>query len=113
MDKKLEEMIDEYLKERKLSDTEGWPDVTDEEISSLQEIIWELTGLKYESDCDGDSVINTVWIENRKKFSIPYFQGVPHKDDKKILKSLVHNVRISADMLQKHFERMDYKEKYG
>lgn len=68
--------LSRFLEERK--DGKGsWAPVTREEVTEMYNLLYEMLGLKYAEDCDGDLPIQ-IKIIDRTKFQSLHFFPMPH-----------------------------------
>jgi hypothetical protein len=80
--KKIHEMVDKFLKERRMSMPGGsWAEVTDQDIEDLYNLIDIIIDAKCQKDCDGDQTIQ-VRLVNRRKEYMPSFVPVPYCKNK-------------------------------
>lgn len=96
----LFEKIEKYLNEYKETIDTGWPVVTDEEIWSLNNIIYELIKLKYEGDTDRDLPIDFCTVD-RTKYYHHYLSFAQCRYPKKIktLKEAMDELRVRVSNL--------------
>jgi hypothetical protein len=81
--KKIHEMIDKFLKDRKMCERGGYPPVTEKEITALYRLFDAIIQAKFQNDCDGDAPVNVRFV-NRTKEHMPCFSPVPHRDDDEV-----------------------------
>ena len=74
--KKLYELIDKFLKEKRVSDG-GWAPVSMLDFSGLEKIVYQLVQSKWGPDPDGDYPINWVLID-RTRFEPLHYQLMPY-----------------------------------
>ena len=79
--KKIHEMVDKFLKERRSSESGGgWAAVTDQDIEDLYKLVDMIIDEKCELDGDGDQTIR-VRLTNRRKEYMSSFAPVPYRED--------------------------------
>lgn len=54
----------------------SWPEVSDDDMKMLWALVGELVDLKFERDCDGDSVIDIV-LTDRSRYEKPLYLPIP------------------------------------
>lgn len=79
--KKIHEMVDKFLKERRMSEPGGgWAAVIDQDMEDLYKLVDMIIDAKCQLDCDGDQPIR-VSLTNRRKEYMPCFSPVPYRGD--------------------------------
>ena len=104
MNKKLQNKIDKFLKEKRKCTDGGFAEVDQEDLVQLGEIISMLISKKFEADCDGDYPINYKLI-NRHLYENSYFLNIPykHKDPEGHIKAITTNLSINSKRLDSFF----------
>lgn len=77
MNRKTQELIEQFLSEKRRSNRGGWAEVTDKDIKLLDDIICQLVKSKCEPDADGDYPIQVKLI-NRRTHERLHFLPVPY-----------------------------------
>lgn len=90
MSEELVQKIESFLQEKKVS-SGGWPEVTNEEMASLHEILGLLISLKYERDPDGSLPVEFILndrtrFERQHQLHIPYTHNLNYNDHKGLVR---------------------------
>lgn len=93
----LIKLIEDFTKDKSVSDG-GWPKVGDGDIKSLSEIIDKIISLKYESDPDGDMVIQYAICDRNKHRLIS--QLIPNNVDETNLSQCTSAISYLSDRIQ-------------
>lgn len=73
-DERIENVVTKvrtFLAELK-SESGDWPEVTQDELTDLYELVSDILDAKFERDCDNDQVINFRLYDRRTTFPLPY-----------------------------------------
>lgn len=110
MNQQLKDMLEEFLSEKRIS-TGGWAKPTVNDMSQLNDIIYELLLLKFELDPDGDLPITYIISDKTEEEFAPYIatthlHNLDDKDKKawvQTLSDLNYNLNIANDRFQTAF----------
>ncbi len=118
MDNQLKDMIEEFLSEKRLSDGSNWAKPTTNDMSQLNDIIYELLLLKFERDANGDLPVKYLTVDKTEEDCPPYLPTRhTHKisgkrEWLKILGDLNYNRLLADDRFQTAF-RIFYLDNRG
>lgn len=104
--KKINELIDRFLSERKTSLTEQWPEVSNREVRQLAGILSALIERKYESDSEGALPIEFRLVDRTKcsrlhSLPVPYLHKAKTLRERlEILSVMATNAKMAAEALQ-------------
>ncbi len=120
MKKNLENKINKFLSERRVSEGGGWSQITPQDILDLRDIINSLIQEKCEEDADGDlpiefELINRRTHERLQFDPIPYYGTLKSEDTPEnldwIQRLLMCNLEIATSKLsQFHKHQMFARE---
>jgi hypothetical protein len=111
----LDNMIDEFLEDRRQSHRGGWAKITPEDVSLLRDIVAKLITLKCEKDADGGHPIE-VHLVNRRTHERMHYSPVPYREQQKddgtvelipfqaMLRVLSGHVQVAASRLNTEVE---------
>jgi hypothetical protein len=109
LNQQLEERIVNFLRERRESDNEGFPEVTTEDDEALHDIIRHLIELKWGENIHGElpmefSLCDRTRYESDFTLAIPYIHST---DDVPGVISLIgRNIEIGLDQLRRALLRL-------
>lgn len=120
----LDELIEEFLEEhRECGNGNGYALITNDDLSVLRDIIYELLERKCDLDADGDLPVQVKLI-NRRIFEPTHFHDIPYHeywdDDhetatlvsiRERLRLMAGNVRTAADRLDTEIQCFDFEGK--
>lgn len=67
-----------FIADRRESEDGSWPQITDEDLEELYNIIALILDSKFECDCDGDRPIPVPRLTVRKREQVNYYRPIPH-----------------------------------
>jgi hypothetical protein len=111
---RLDEALKEFLAERIESDDGSYPPVPEEAQRQLEELIHLLIELKWERDCDGDSVIRyKLWNLNRDMIGSYHHFVIPREpedgDVARWLDLLAANAAMANEALTREARCLKYR----
>lgn len=105
--------LNAFLDQPRASVDTSWPTVTEEDMQELWGLVGDLIDLKFERDCDGDSVIDVI-LTDRSRYEKPLYLPIPWSsqrtgsdDDAPDLQKCVEAAQRHSCMAKHHQERSD------